>query len=142
MIKDFVMGLSATFIFWVATSFFASSRLIYLNWRLYLPWNWSEVDRDTRVKMALWLSVPLFMAGLLWMRGVAFWGYLMNHYVSDFGLSQALGFLIIILFALVLSLWWAFDRSYGAARGDTYWTATIFLGLVLGAFSTFLSWYY
>jgi len=127
MIKDIVMGLSATFIFWAATS---------------LPWNWCQIERDVRVKMALWLSVPLFMGGLLWMRGVAFWGYLLNYYVSDFGLTQALGFMIIILLALVLSLWWAFDRSYGADRGDAYWTATISMGLALGTFSSFFSWYY
>lgn len=144
MDKDIVMGMTATFLLWTAAMLFASSKLICSNVNLYR--NWSRISRDVRVKMALWLAIPLFMGGILWMRSVAFFGYTMGYYVSSFGLSQAIGYMFIVLFALALSLWWVCDRSYatrhGTAYADLVWCRVMWAGVTVGIVATFISWWY
>lgn len=144
MDRDIVIGMSSTFLLWSAVLLWASARLVCLNIGLYR--NWLSIERDVRVKMALWLAVPLFMAGLLWMRGVVFTGHLLGHYASSFGVTQAIGFMFVVLFALSLSLWWACDRSYapkyGTAYADLIWCRVMWLGVGIGISVTFLSWWY
>jgi len=144
MDRDVVIGMSATFILWTAAMLWASSRLICLNLALYR--NWKGIDRDVKVKMALWLAVPLYMLGFLWMRGVAFVGLVIGYYVSWFGASQAIGFMAVVLLAHALSLWWACDRTYrtryGASYADLIWCRVMWAGVSIGGISTFLSWWY
>jgi len=136
--KDLIMGMSATFLVWVGAVAWASSRLVWRNWELYQ--HWASIDRDTRVKMALWLAIPMLMVGIMWQRSVAFYAIGTGQWVSEFGVFSTIFYLSIALIALALALWWAFDRTYGPARGDTIWCRVMWTGLGLGAVMSVLSW--
>jgi hypothetical protein len=138
MARDLIIGMSAIFLIWVAAVAWASSRLVWRNVALYR--DWSSVDRDTRVKMALWLAVPMLMVGIMWQRSVAFYALAAGHWVSDFGKASTISYLCLALVSLALALFWAFDRTYGAARGDALWCRLMWLGLGMGALAAVVSW--
>lgn len=138
--KDLVVGLSAIFLLWVTAIAVASTTLVWSNWKLFVTWR--HQARETRLRMALWLAIPLLMYGLIWMRGIAIWHYAVVYYVPDVSLFQMLVYLPVILVALALILWWICDRTFEAARGDRIWCLLVWSGLALGVFTTFLTWRY
>lgn len=138
--KDLVVGLSIVFILWVSAIAVASTTLVWSNWKLFMTWR--RQDRETRLRLALWLAIPLLMFGLLWMRGIAIWHYTVIYYVPDISLFQMLTYLPFILISLALILWWICDRTFDAERGDRIWCSLVWLGLALGTVVTYTTWKY
>lgn len=136
--RDFVVGLSAIFLLWVGAIVYASSRLVSRNWHLYR--NWRTCDRDTRIKMAMWLAIPMLMVGIMWQRSVALYAISTDAWTTNFGIYSSGAYLVLALCSLALLLFWAFDRTYGGKRGDTLWCRLMWSGLALGAGATFLNW--
>lgn len=138
--KDLLIGLSATFLLWVGAVLWASSRLVYMNWSLYRVIR--NIDRDTRVKMALWLAIPMLMAGIMWQRAFAFYAAIFDLWTTNFGITGTLIYLFDALAALALALWWAFDRTYGPRKGDLLWCRLMWMGVLLGGVVSLLSWWF
>lgn len=136
--KDVVVGFSSVFDAWVAAILIASSRMVWSNWRTFVGWR--HQDRDTRLRMALWMSIPLLMAGLLWMRTVALFRDFMIDGVMLIHLIQVFVYMPIILTALALILWWVCSRTFrGDDLADRMWLILMALGMTLGVFTTAIS---
>ncbi len=135
--KDIVVGLSVIFLLWVAAILAASSKLIWSNWREFVSWRGQ--DREMRLRMALWVAIPLLMAGLLWMRAVAVWHYVAVYGIPLISLIQMFVYLPVILVSLALILWWVCNRTFDAVGGDRAWLILVISGFIIGALTTFLS---
>lgn len=138
--KDLIVGLSAMFLIWGSAIVWASSRLVWRNIDIYR--NWLTVDRDTRVKMALWLAVPLLMVAIIGQRTRAFYALATDRWVADFGALAGIAFLMLAVTAMSLALFWACDRTWGPAEGDRVWCRIMWLGLATGAATSVLSWWF
>lgn len=135
--KDLIVGMSIPYIMWSAAIMLAGSRLIVVNIQLYQVW-WT-LERNTRVKMALWLAIPLLMLFLVWTRIIGVIGLVNGSYVSQFGVDQAVTALPVALTALALSLWWACDRALGMDKGDRVWCWIMWVGVAVGTAGMSLS---
>lgn len=135
-----IIGLSGIFLFWVAVIFVTSLRLVMRNHQLY--WRWFVIKRSDRVKLSLWLGVPMMMAGLLWMRGTAVY-----HYLAIPGccpratVIQMLTYMPMILGGLAGILYWICDLIFnktsdedgrGAVAADSAWLLFMLGGLAIG----------
>lgn len=135
MAKDFVIGLSAVFLLWVGGIFIASTKLVWDNWQLFRRWR--AQPRTMRLRMAMWLAIPLITCGLFWMRSVAVWNYLtVVNCCSTMVIVQMLTYMPFILAAFGLILWWVFDRTFAARYSEEFadqlWYAYITFGLIMG----------
>ncbi len=134
-----VIGLSAVFLMLVAALFAASIRLVTNNWRLFSTWR--SQDREMRVRMALWISVPFLMAGLLWMRGVAVFNFLKVKGIPAGSIFQMLVYMPVILTALAFLFWYVCDRVFpNPAWADRFWIGVVLLALGAGVITTYLTW--
>lgn len=138
MTRDLIVGMSAAFLLWVGAIAYASSRLVSRNWLMYR--NIRREDRDTRVKMALWAAIPMLMVGIMWQRTVALYAIATGIWITDFGLVSSLAYLSVALVSLAMILWWSFDRTYGARRGDVLWCRLMWSGIAIAASTSILSW--
>lgn len=136
MAKDVIVALSTVFLLWVGAIVVASSRLVWGNWSLFRKWR--EQDRETTVKMALWLAIPVLMGGLFWMRSIAVWHYAVVYGIPTFSLVQMFIYLPAILAALAGILWWACDRTFnpqktivGAEQADRICRRILWAGAAL-----------
>jgi hypothetical protein len=114
MAKDVIVALSAVFLLWVGAIFVASSRLVWGNWPLFRKWR--QQDRETTVKMALWLAIPVLMGCSFWMRSIAIWHYAAVYGIPTLSLVQMFIYLPAILAALAGILWWACDRTFNPQK--------------------------
>lgn len=137
--KDLVVGLSAVFLLWVGAILIASSKLVWSNWEVFLRWR--KQDRETRLKMALWLAIPLLMSGLIWMRLIAIWHYAVTKGIPLGTMIQIFVYMPVVLFSLALILWWICDRTFSSPDGDRAWLALVSSGGIIGATATALSYY-
>lgn len=138
--KEYVIALSVTFMFFVGVIFITSTKLVARNWRLY--WQWCVVKRSTRVKLCLWLGVPLVMGGLLWMRGTAMYNYLVvSGCCPRATVVQMLTYMPMILSGLAMFLYWICDCIFnwrgdedgpGAVAADSAWLLFMVGGIALG----------
>lgn len=135
---DVVAGFSATFLLWTLSLAYAASYAVYKHRCSYM--RWCAIERDSRVKLALWLGIPLIMYGLFWMRGVTTWGILSERFNGSISVKHAVGYMPPILLGLSLVLWWSFDRTYGSTEGDRRWFALTLAGVILGFVVGFLNW--
>ncbi len=54
--KEIVSAMVAVLVLWVGIVVAASSRLVLNNWLLFATW--CRKERETRVRLALWLAIP------------------------------------------------------------------------------------
>ena len=90
--------------------------------------------------MALWLAIPTLLLAIEIQRTNGVYATLAGHWVSDFGQGATIFYLGLVLNALALALWWAFDRNYGPRRGDILWCHLMWSGLGLGAIASAFNW--
>lgn len=124
--------MSMMFLVWVGAVAYASSRLIWANWREII--DWPRQPREQRVTLALWISVPGMKFWLLWMRSVDTWSLITTDRPPNPHSLAGLPFALVILSLMV---WWVCDRSFGQERGDRVTKWLLFggagIGLVCGA---------
>lgn len=140
--KDLVIGLSAVFLVWGGGILAASTKLLWDNWRLFA--RFCEQDREMRLRMSLWLAIPLMMAGLFWMRSVAVWNFLtVASCCSTSVVVQMVIYMPLILASFALILWWIFNRTFDdPATADWLWGGFVLTGMAMGVTSTALSYIY
>jgi hypothetical protein len=143
--KDIIVALSTVFLLWVGAIFIASSRLVWGNWPLFR--NWRQQDRDTTIKMTLWLAIPVLMGGLFWTRSIAIFHYAAVYGIPLLSLVQMFIYLPAVLAALAGILWWVCDRTFnqdktiaGAERADRVCLWIIGAGVALAACTFLLTW--
>jgi hypothetical protein len=140
IVRACTIGLSVTFLIWVAAIGITSSRLVWANWSLFRTWR--KQPRKTQVNMALWLSLPGLKIWMAWMRGVLLWALITKPavvYITPFAVLQSVIVLPVAMAFLALMLWYVCDRAHGAEVGDRMWRRVIAGGLCIGAGSTCLS---
>lgn len=138
---DVTVGLSVAFVFYVGAIFLASTRLICRNWYLFKSF-WIQ-PREIRVRMSLWVSIPLMIFGLLWMRGVAIYNFLIIDGIPHTSFFQIMIYMPIILTALCSCMWWLCNRTFEkSAHADLMWLGLVLMGISLGLIAGVLSWLY
>lgn len=136
---DIVAGLTAVFIILAILITFVSSRLVIGNWRRIVAWRIQ--DRQTQVKLALWLGTPLLMGTLAIQHIVAMVNYLVVYGIPTISLVVILTYRPVMLFAMALLLWVALNMAYGddPEFADRLWLAVVAFGSVIGAITAVLS---
>lgn len=136
---DIVAGLTAVFIILAILITFVSSRLVIGNWRRIVAWR--TQDRQTQVKLALWLGTPLLMGTLAIQHIVAMVNYLVVYGIPTISLVVILTYRPVMLFAMALLLWVALNMAYGddPEFADRLWLAVVAFGSVIGAITAVLS---
>jgi uncharacterized membrane protein YedE/YeeE len=109
---------------------FVSSQMVWENWHLFRAWR--KQSRETRVRLALWLAIPLMKLGLFLFAGHGLWLWITRHPATEYLLGRTVLVLPLVITACLLLLWWAFDRSFGAEKGDRLWRLMVIAGVILG----------
>jgi hypothetical protein len=129
MARSLIAGMLAAIVLWVGAVAFASFRLILMNWHLFVGWR--RQTRETRVRLALWLAVPLMKVAILLFCAHALWDLASGRYVSDLAMVRGMVTAPLVLVSAVLMMWWIADRALGAERGDLVWWRLIACGIAL-----------
>lgn len=134
-----VIGLSAIFLLWVGAIFLFSTQLVWRHWQLYF--DWMRQDRETKLRMSIWLAIPMMMAGLFWMRGTAVYNYLtVPGCCSTFTVVQMLIYTPLILAAFALILWYVSNRVFIKPDvADNAWYWFVISGIMLGVLTSLYS---
>ncbi len=136
--KSIVVGMLAALLLWVGMVAYASSLLVWRNWRLFMTW--CEQDRETRIRLSLWLAIPMMKVSILSFAGHALWSLVAGYRVSDLAIVRALVVIPFVLTSAVLMLRWTYDRRFGV-DGDRMWRRLMWIGCGLAA-SVFGASYY
>jgi hypothetical protein len=130
MARSIIAGMLVVIVLWVGAVAYASSKLIWANWPLFVSWR--RQTRETRTRLALWFAVPLMKAAILLFSAHALWSLAAGHYVSDVAMIRGLITGPLVLTSSILMLWWVTDRQYGPELGDRLWWRLMFAGVALG----------
>lgn len=144
MIRDIVVGLTVMTIPWALIIALVSSRLVWGNRRKFASW-WRQ-DRETRVRMSLWIATPLIMGTLTWQNAVATSNYLQDaaEALPLANMVQVVIYRPLFLAGAAFALWYIFNRVYHPdfAFIDGLWLIVVSVGLALGVLASTLSYIY
>jgi hypothetical protein len=139
MDRAIVIGVLSMFVVWVGAVTFASAKLLWTNWRLFLGWH--RQDRDTSMRLTLWLAVPLMKVGILLFAVHALWNLVFGYRASsEMMLFRALVVLPFVMASIILQLRWMADRAYGDT-GDRFWQWLLIVGAMLGGVMFAVTWW-
>lgn len=143
MLRDLVIGMAVCSITWMSVLVWISASLIWDNKPLYV--RWGQQDREDRLRLALWASIPIMSLSFLLTRVSKFADNLAYYCSQNDWLMhdvQAGVYLPVTLSFLVLMLWYVSDRVYGSVKGDRAWCYIMWVGVGAGAISSITSWWW
>jgi hypothetical protein len=128
MSNDYLAGLAAMFVFWCAEF---GVLTIWRTWMVRAEiLNWCGIGHERRRIIALLMGMAgssIFAVGWI---GRSMWSWMAGRWHPN---EWLIALLVLGLFSVMSSMWWACCSVLGESRGTRIWWINLWIGLGIGA---------